>query len=91
MTEQRISNGRINVVGDSVNDDVESDSFISTLSRGTKFLIGCSALKEGRDSITCEDVVIGYLTVFKIILNDMRPLVYSLYDEEKWADESSWK
>ena len=53
--------------------------------------IGCSALKEGRDSITCEDVVIGYLTVFKIILNDMRPLVYSLYDEEKWADESSWK
>ena len=81
----------INVVGDSVNDDVESDSFISTLSRGTKFLIGCSALKEGRDSITCEDVVIGYLTVFKIILNDMRPLVYSLYDEEKWADESSWK
>ena len=41
--------------------------------------------------MTCEDVVIGYLTVFKIILNDMRPLVYSLYDEEKWADESSWK
>ena len=43
------------------------------------------------DCITCEDVVIGYLTVFKIILNDMRPLVYSLYDEEKWADESNWK
>ena len=55
------------------------------------YLMGCNALKEGRDSITCEDVVIAYLTGFKIILNDIRPLVYELYDEEKWKDESSWK
>lgn len=55
------------------------------------YLMGCNALKEGRESITCEDVVIAYLTGFKIILNDIRPLVYELYDEEKWKDESSWK
>ena len=55
------------------------------------YLMGCNALKEGRDSITCEDVVIAYLTGFKIILNDIRPFVYELYDEEKWKDESSWK
>lgn len=55
------------------------------------YLMGCNALKEGRDSINCDDVVIAYLTGFKIILNDIRPLVYELYDEEKWKDESSWK
>ena len=71
--------------------NLDDQAFIQTLGRAVNYLIGCSALKEGRDCITCEDVVIGYLTVFKIILNDMRPLVYSLYDEEKWSDESSWK
>ena len=71
--------------------NLDDQAFIQTLGRAVNYLIGCSALKEGRDCITCEDVVIGYLTVFKIILNDMRPLVYSLYDEEKWADESNWK
>ena len=71
--------------------NLDDQAFIQTLGRAVNYLIGCSALKEGHDCITCEDVVIGYLTVFKIILNDMRPLVYSLYDEEKWADESNWK
>ena len=79
------------VIVDAINNNEQSRRFITTLGHAVYYLIGCSALKEGRDCITCEDVVIGYLTVFKIILNDMRPLVYSLYDEEKWADESSWK
>lgn len=79
------------VIVDTINNNEQSRRFITTLGHAVYYLIGCSALKEGRDSISFEDVVIGYLTVFKIILNDMRPLVYSLYDEERWADESSWK
>ena len=79
------------VIVDAINNNVQSRRFITTLGHAVYYLIGCNALKEGRDSISFEDVVIGYLTVFKIILNDMRPLVYSLYDEEKWADENSWK
>ena len=65
--------------------------FFKTFSRAATYLMGCNALKEGRDSISCDDVVVGYLTGFKLILNEIRPLVYKLYDEEKWADESSYK
>ena len=79
------------VIVDTINNNEQSRRFITTLGHAVYYLIGCNALKEGRDYISFEDVVIGYLTVFKIILNDMRPLVYSLYDEEKWADESNWK
>ena len=79
------------VIVDTINNNEQSRRFITTLGHAVYYLIGCNALKEGRDYISFEDVVIGYLTVFKIILNDMRPLVYSLYDEEKWADENSWK
>ena len=79
------------VIVDTINNNEQSRRFITTLGHAVYYLIGCNALKEGRDYISFEDVVIGYLTVFKIILNDMRPLVYSLYDEERWADESSWK
>ena len=79
------------VIVDAINNNEQSRRFITTLGHAVYYLIGCNALKEGRDYISFEDVVIGYLTVFKIILNDMRPLVYSLYDEEKWADENSWK
>ncbi len=59
--------------------------------RAAFYLMGCNALKEGRDSINCDDVITAYFTGFKIILNDIRPLVYELYDEEKWKDESSYK
>ena len=79
------------VIVDTINNNEQSRRFITTLGHAVYYLIGCNALKEGRDYISFDDVVIGYLTVFKIILNDMRPLVYSLYDEEKWADENSWK
>ena len=65
--------------------------FLRTFNHAMTYLMGCNALKEGRDSINCDDVVVAYLTGFKIILNDIRPLVYELYDEEKWKDESSWK
>ncbi|WP_281192582.1 hypothetical protein [Methanobrevibacter filiformis] len=32
-------------------------------------------MKNGRDNISCEDVVIGYLTVFKLINYDVRSLI----------------
>ena len=50
------------------------------------YLMACNAMKFGRGAINCEDVVIGYLTCYKLIFNDVRPLVYSLYDDEKWGE-----
>lgn len=58
--------------------------FSRTFGRATTYLMGCNALREGRDSIGCDDVVVGYLATFKIILNDIRPLVWDYYDSEKW-------
>lgn len=49
------------------------------------YLMVCNALKNDRNSVSSENVVIGYLTAFKIIFNDIRPLVYQLYDEDKWG------
>ena len=46
--------------------------------------MGCNALHNNRDYISCEDVVVSYLVCFKIVLTDIRPLVRSLYDAEKW-------
>ena len=50
------------------------------------YLMVCNAFKNGRESVNYDDVVVGYLTVYKMIFNDIRPLVYSLYDEEKWGE-----
>lgn len=58
----------------------------NTVYKAAIYLMVCNAFKEGRDSVSCEDVVVGYLTVYKMIFNDMRPFVYSLYDEEKWGE-----
>ena len=49
------------------------------------YLMVCNAFKNDRNSVTSEDVVVGYLTAFKMIFNDIRPLVYRLYDEDKWG------
>ena len=49
------------------------------------YFMVCNAFKNGRDAVTYDDVVVGYLTTFKIIFNDIRPLVYSLYHEDKWG------
>ena len=50
------------------------------------YLMVCNAFKNGRDSVNYDDVVVGHLTVYKMIFNDIRPLVYSLYDEDKWGE-----
>lgn len=60
--------------------------FCRTFGRAPTYLMGCNALKEGRNSINSEDVVIGYLTTFKIILNDIRPQVWKYYNQEKWTN-----
>jgi len=52
-----------------------------TLGHGTIYLIGCNALKNDRDILTCEDVVTAFLTTFKIFMSDLRPLI-PLIDEE---------
>lgn len=65
-----------------------SAEFAHAFYQATIYLMCCSALKEGRDAVTCEDVVIGYLTYFKIIFTDIRPLVYKYYDEEKWMNKN---
>ena len=62
-----------------------------TFRRGAFYLMGCNALKNNRESIVMEDIIVGYLTAFKVALTDIRPLVEELYDENKWADEDSWK
>lgn len=49
------------------------------------YLMVCNAIKNGRDNVSCDDVVVGYLTVYKMIFNDIRPIVYDLYDEAKWG------
>ena len=43
------------------------------------YLCACSALKNNHDSITFEDVVTGYLTIFKLFYIDIRPLVKKGY------------
>jgi len=49
--------------------------FGRTLIHGTIYLMGCNALKYNRDVITCDDVVSGFLTTFKILMSDLRPLI----------------
>lgn len=52
-----------------------SSIFVRTYLFATLYLMGCSALKDDRDVITCEDVVVSFLTTFKLMFNDVRPLI----------------
>ncbi|KZX10029.1 hypothetical protein [Methanobrevibacter filiformis] len=49
----------------------------------SSYLSGCSALRNRRDNISCEDVVTGYLTVFKLINCDVRSLIPLMDDWKK--------
>ena len=62
-----------------------------TFHRAAFYLMGCNALKNNRDGICVDDVVVGYLTAFKVVLNDIRPVIQKLYDEDKWKDAHSWR
>ncbi|KZX17809.1 hypothetical protein MBCUT_00200 [Methanobrevibacter cuticularis] len=49
--------------------------FTRTFIHSIFYLEACNALKYGRDVVTCDDVVIAYLTTFKILMSDIRLLV----------------
>lgn len=77
-----VRNLRTTIIGMyNVTFDVHKIVYVAAL-----YLMVCNAFKEGRDSVNYDDVVIGYLTIYKMIFNDIRPLVYSLYDEDKWGE-----
>lgn len=61
-----------------------------TFSFATLYVMACNAMKNNRENINCEDVVVGYLTCFKILLTDMKPIVHKLYNDEKWLKEDSY-
>ena len=50
-----------------------------TVAFSALYLSACSALKNNRDSIAFEDVITGYLTIFKLFYIDIRPLVKKGY------------
>ena len=54
-------------------------NYCRTLVFAALYLCACSALKNNRDSISFEDVVTGYLTIFKLFYIDIRPLVKKGY------------
>ena len=73
---------------------VEKDfnvQFMVSLNGTAKYLSGCNALKEHSDSISTDDLACGYLCVFKVLFNDLKDYVYSIYDRERWVKESTWK
>ncbi len=56
--------------------------FDSHLRVCAKYLMACNALKHGRDSITCEDVVVGYTLTLKLLTEDIRDYVIKYYDKD---------
>lgn len=68
-----------------------NEQFIVNLNGTAKYLSGCNALKEHSDSISTDDLACGYLCVFKVLFNDLKDYVYSIYDRERWVKESTWK
>ena len=73
---------------------VEKDfnvQFMVSLNGTAKYLSGCNALKEHCDNISTDDIACGYLCVFKILFNDLKPYAYSIYDAKRWVKDSTWK
>lgn len=68
-----------------------NEQFIVNLNGAAKYLSGCNALKEHSDSISTDDLACGYLCVFKVLFNDLKDYVYSIYDRKRWVKESTWK
>ena len=60
--------------------------FNTTFYNSSLYLAGCNAIKDSRDTITCDDLVVGYLLTFRVLLSDVRPLVEEYYSEDKWLE-----
>ncbi|MDP3485836.1 MAG: hypothetical protein Q8S06_10090, partial [Methanobacteriaceae archaeon] len=54
---------------------VKEASFLTTQMDIILFLSGCSSVKENRQKIITEDVLIAYKTLFKIIRTDISKLI----------------
>ena len=57
--------------------------FNNTICTCAKYLMACNALKHGRDSVSCEDVVVGYTLALKLLTEDIREYVIKYYNEDK--------
>ena len=65
---------------------IVSGEFNRTYYNSAFYLAGCNAVKYNRDTITCDDLVVGYLLTFRVLLSDVRPLVDEYYSEDKWLE-----
>ena len=54
-----------------------------TFRHAAYYLMACNALKNGRSGVSVDDVLVAYITAFKVALNDIRPVLRMWYDEEK--------
>jgi len=64
-----------NVVTDITNENFTPSIFNRTFIYSIFYLEACNALKHGRDVVTYDDVVVAYLTNFKILMSEIRSLV----------------
>jgi hypothetical protein len=64
--------------------------FDRTFEHANPYFMACNAIRNGRDTVNCEDVVVGYLTNFKILLTDIRIYVWKYYDQDFDPRETRW-
>lgn len=56
--------------------------FNNTICICAEYLMACNALKNNRDSICCEDVIIGYRLTLSLLTEDIREYVIKYYDDD---------
>lgn len=64
--------------------------FARTFHHANFYFMACNAIRDGRDSVNCEDVVVGYLTNYKIVFTDIRTYVWKYYDQDFDPRETRW-
>jgi len=63
------------VIANILSENSSPHIFTKIFSHCNFFLIACNALKNNRDVVTCDDVVVAYLTTFKILMIDIKSLI----------------
>jgi hypothetical protein len=58
-----------------INENSMPPIFARSIIHSAIYLEACNALKYDRDVVTCDDVVVAYLTNFKILMSDIRSLI----------------
>lgn len=77
---KKLDNKIYDVIKDITTENWTPSIFDRTFIHCVIYLEACNALKYGRDVVTCDDVVVGYLTTFKILMSDIRSLVPLIND-----------